>query len=95
MKRKGSHYMVYVPIIGNPRSNGKAKTSNNNGSRPDSSKMGKAAAQQHYDKYTAMAVGHVAADDRIAAEYCYQHAEHYWRLLSELKTLESGTEPVA
>ncbi|MEI8294942.1 MAG: DUF4167 domain-containing protein [Alphaproteobacteria bacterium] len=84
-------------MFNSSRNNGRKspKTPNNKDSRSDSSKIGKAAAQQYYEKYITMADESMTMSDRIAAEYCYQHAEHYWRLLSELKTLESGTEPVA
>jgi hypothetical protein len=40
-------------------------------------------AYQVLEKYLALARDATAAGDRIAAENFYQHAEHYYRLISE------------
>lgn len=47
----------------------------------------KAPAQHYYDKYMTMARESMAIGDRIAAESCYQHAEHYLRLMNESKSM--------
>jgi hypothetical protein len=39
-------------------------------------------AQKNYERYLAMAQAEVRAGDRVAAENYYQHAEHYFRLMS-------------
>lgn len=38
--------------------------------------------QARYDRATALARGHEAAGDRIAAERFYQQADHYRRILN-------------
>jgi len=39
-------------------------------------------AQRNYERYLALAQAEVRAGDRIAAENYYQHAEHYFRMMS-------------
>ncbi len=39
--------------------------------------------QQMFDKYTNLARESLAAGDRVAAEFHYQHADHYLRLQNE------------
>ena len=39
--------------------------------------------QQLFDKYTNMARESLTAGDRVAAEFHYQHADHYLRLQNE------------
>lgn len=36
-----------------------------------------------FDRYTAMARAAAASGDAIESENCYQHAEHYLRLMKE------------
>jgi hypothetical protein len=38
-------------------------------------------ARQNYEKYLARAQEAGAAGDKIEMENCYQHAEHYWRVM--------------
>jgi Domain of unknown function (DUF4167) len=38
--------------------------------------------KKNYERYLAMAQAEVQAGDRVAAENYYQHAEHYFRLMS-------------
>src|SRR5690606_30766548 len=40
-------------------------------------------ARQVYEKYLTLARDATSAGDRIAAEAYYQHAEHYFRILSD------------
>jgi hypothetical protein len=39
-------------------------------------------ARRNYDRYVALAKTELQAGDRVAAENYYQHAEHYFRLIS-------------
>jgi len=39
-------------------------------------------AQRNYERYVALAQAEAQAGDRVAAENCYQHAEHYFRMMS-------------
>jgi Domain of unknown function (DUF4167) len=43
---------------------------------------GSHSARRNYDRYLALAQAELQADDRVAAENYYQHAEHYFRLMS-------------
>jgi Domain of unknown function (DUF4167) len=40
-------------------------------------------AQRNYERYLALARDATLAGDPIEAENCYQHAEHYFRVLRE------------
>ena len=50
-----------------------------NGSRDDAS----AKAQKSYERYMALARDAAAAGDTIEMENCYQHAEHFLRVMNE------------
>jgi hypothetical protein len=39
-------------------------------------------ARRSYDQYLALAQAELQSGDRVAAENYYQHAEHYFRLMS-------------
>jgi uncharacterized protein DUF4167 len=39
-------------------------------------------ARRNYERYLALAQAEVQAGDRVAAENYYQHAEHYFRLMT-------------
>lgn len=39
-------------------------------------------ARRSYERYLALAQAEIHAGDVVAAEYYYQHAEHYFRLMS-------------
>ena len=39
-------------------------------------------AQKSYERYLALAQAEVLAGDIVGAEHYYQHAEHYFRLMS-------------
>jgi hypothetical protein len=39
-------------------------------------------ARRNYDRYLELAKAELQAGDRVAAENHYQHAEHYFRLMS-------------
>ena len=41
------------------------------------------SAQRNYERYLALARAEALAGDRIVAENYFQHAEHYFRSLSE------------
>ena len=42
-----------------------------------------ASARRNYERYVALAREAAAAGDTIEMENCYQHAEHYFRMLRE------------
>lgn len=45
----------------------------------------KANAQQNFDKYNHLGRDMLTSGDRISAESYFQHAEHYLRILNEIK----------
>jgi hypothetical protein len=51
-----------------------------NGTRPQT--KGTHNARSSYERYLALAQGEAQAGNAIAAENYYQHAEHYFRLMS-------------
>jgi len=42
-----------------------------------------ANAKRNHDRYMALARAAMLAGDRVEAENCHQHAEHYFRLMRE------------
>ena len=51
-------------------------------SAPRQEPRGSHNARRNYDRYLALAQAELQAGDRVAAENYYQHAEHYFRLMS-------------
>jgi hypothetical protein len=51
-----------------------------NAARPEP--KGSHNAQRNYERYLALAQAEAQAGDRVGAENYYQHAEHYFRLMS-------------
>jgi hypothetical protein len=51
-------------------------------SAPRPAPQGSHNARRNYDRYLALAQAELQAGDRVAAENYYQHAEHYFRLIS-------------
>jgi hypothetical protein len=51
-------------------------------SAPRPEPRGSHNARRNYDRYLALAQAELQAGDRVAAENYYQHAEHYFRLMS-------------
>jgi hypothetical protein len=49
---------------------------------PPQEPRGSHNARRNYDRYVALAKTELQAGDRVAAENYYQHAEHYFRLIS-------------
>jgi hypothetical protein len=49
---------------------------------PRAEQRGSRNARRNYDRYLALAQAELQAGDRVAAENYYQHAEHYFRLMS-------------
>ena len=60
----------------NPRS----KRWTSNGARPE--QKGTQNAQRNYERYLALAQAEAQSGNLIGAENYYQHAEHYFRLMS-------------
>ncbi len=54
-------------------------TRNGSGTRQRTTSSGN--ARQNYEKYLVRAREAGAAGDRVEMENCYQHAEHYWRVM--------------
>lgn len=44
---------------------------------------GPANAKRHYERYMALARAATLTGDIVETENCYQHAEHYFRLMRE------------
>jgi len=51
-------------------------------SAPRPEARGSHNARRNYDRYLALAQAELQAGDRVAAENYYQHAEHYFRVMS-------------
>jgi hypothetical protein len=64
----------------NPHGGGSSKNQTFDSSGPDIKVRG--SASQVLEKYLALARDATSAGDRIAAENYFQHAEHYYRILS-------------
>jgi Domain of unknown function (DUF4167) len=54
---------------------------------PRQAQNGSHNAQRNYERYLALAQAEAQAGDSVAAENYYQHAEHYFRVMS----LDAGT----
>ena len=52
-----------------------------NGVRPEST--GSQSAQRNYERYLALAREAALKGDTIEMQNCYQHAEHYFRVMRE------------
>ena len=52
-----------------------------NGVRPEST--GSQSAQRNYERYLALAREAALKGDTIEMQNCYQHAEHYFRVMKE------------
>ena len=70
-----------------PRSSGSYNNNNNRSKRWESNgsrerPRGNQNAQRSYERYLALAQAEAQAGDRVAAENYYQHAEHYYRMMS-------------
>ncbi|MEX2451462.1 MAG: DUF4167 domain-containing protein [Rhodospirillales bacterium] len=79
-----------------PRSRGNGKRhSGRNQSFESSGPDGKirGTAQQVYDKYQALGRDAVSSGDRVAAEGFFQHAEHYFRILSVESRANGAARP--
>jgi len=64
----------------NGRKNSNPRSNNYDSNGPDVKVRGN--AQQVVEKYLALARDASLADDRVAAENYFQHAEHYYRLMT-------------
>jgi hypothetical protein len=51
-------------------------------STPRPEPRGSHNARRNYDRYLALAQAELQTGDRVAAENYYQHAEHYFKLMS-------------
>ena len=73
------------------------QTSNFEPSRHENSKPrsqnGSRNYQHLFDKYTNMAREALSCGDRVAAEFHYQHADHYLRLLNERQSHRPYAQP--
>lgn len=67
---------------------GQSRTHTFDSNGPDGRVRGN--ARQVYEKYLTLARDATSAGDRIAAEAYYQHAEHYFRILSDSTDPQSG-----
>ncbi len=52
-------------------------------SRPTHGRNGAANAQKNYERYLARARDAAASGDMVEMENCYQHAEHYFRVMRD------------
>ena len=77
-----------TPFRSNRRSNYKKNINPYSNNRPRS----KGSISQLYDKYCKLAKEASSSGDRIQAEYYYQFADHYSRLMNELGLKSFGNE---
>lgn len=75
----------------NPHSGGSSKNQTFDSSGPDVKVRG--SASQVLEKYLALARDATSAGDRIAAENYFQHAEHYYRILSANQAQQAQQRP--
>jgi Domain of unknown function (DUF4167) len=75
--RKTNMNMRQSRLAGSP---GRSRRWASNAPRPDP--RDPHSARRNYDRYLALAQAELQAGDRVAAENYYQHAEHYFRLMS-------------
>jgi Domain of unknown function (DUF4167) len=54
-------------------------------SRPNGTGSGN-SAQRNYERYLALAREAALSGDNVEMENCYQHAEHYFRVMKERTT---------
>jgi hypothetical protein len=66
-----------------PRPQGRRPPSRPNANPRQRQGGSSANATRNYERYVALAREATLAGDIIEAENCYQHAEHYFRLLRE------------
>ena len=67
---------------GYARANNGGQNRAGGGNRPHAS-AGPASAKRNYERYLALARAATLAGDELEAENCYQHADHYFRVLRE------------
>ncbi|MEO3427212.1 DUF4167 domain-containing protein [Pelagibius sp. CAU 1746] len=67
---------------------GQSRTHTFDSNGPDGRVRGN--ARQVYEKYLTLARDATSAGDRVAAEAYYQHAEHYFRILSDSTDPQAG-----
>jgi len=75
----------------NPHGGGSSKNQTFDSSGPDVKVRG--SASQVLEKYLALARDATSAGDRIAAENYFQHAEHYYRILSANQAQQAQQRP--
>ncbi|WP_010299149.1 DUF4167 domain-containing protein [Candidatus Odyssella thessalonicensis] len=86
------------------RSRGSAvrRSNNNNGGRPTSdrgvyerpeSRPRYGVASQNYERYLNQAKEALSSGDRVQAEYYYQHADHFLRILNEYREQREAQQP--
>jgi Domain of unknown function (DUF4167) len=75
-QRSRGRFNANRPFRQQPRGPQNSQTFDSNG--PDVRVRG--TAHQIFERYIALAREAATAGDRIAAENCYQHAEHYFRI---------------
>ena len=55
--------------------------------RPDAAQRqrqnGSGTAHRNYERYLALAREAASSGDRVEMENCYQHAEHYFRMMND------------
>ena len=56
---------------------------NNQNRRPSTPGRNEGNARRAYDRYMALAKEAASRGDTIEMENCYQHAEHYFRVMRE------------
>ena len=75
-----THMNMRQPRSAGSPAGGRSQRWASNAPRP--APRGSHNARSNYDRYLALAQDELQAGDRVAAENYYQHAEHYFRLMS-------------
>jgi hypothetical protein len=78
--RNGNHRLQRLRP-GDRRGNGRQRPSQGQGGRHGNNSSGN--AQKNYERYMALAREAALSGDNVEMENCYQHAEHYYRVMRD------------
>ena len=78
--RNGNHRLQRMRQ-GDRRGNGRQRPAQGQGGRHGGNSSGN--AQKNYERYMALAREAALSGDNVEMENCYQHAEHYYRVMRD------------
>jgi hypothetical protein len=78
---RNGNYRLQRMRQGDRRGNGRQRPAQGQGGRHGGNSSGN--AQKNYERYMALAREAALSGDNVEMENCYQHAEHYYRVMRE------------